>query len=1443
MELKIYDKANNLRLTASPNTSSSVTEEIGGECSVSASFTHTEYIPLDVDDYIELEGVRYKVKSRYRPKQKNTQTYEYSVKFYAPIHDAEDTLMLFQEGGTTSEFSYDGGPREHLQLWIDNMNRRAGGNLWSIGTVITADNKTIDYRNVKCWDAAFGSNGIAATFETEMWADGYAINLCKAERGEMVELGYLQGLTNLAQEDNGEVKFFTRLFPLGSTRNIDATKYGYSRLQLPDRSIYVDKNVDLYGVKEETEETAFSEIYPKYIGTVSSVRTEEKTSEEGRKYTVYYFKDNGMNWNPKDYEIPDLDYMLKFQTGELAGRGTDGSFQAAWHEDTREWEIINVYPDDTTQIPGGAIIPQPGDKYIPWNFAMPQEYITAAEQAYKQAVDDFLNTYSFDPNKYTGTTDRNYIEKNNTPLRIGWNVRLLSEQYFGTTGGYKDTRVTKVQRKLNDLCQATITCSDEVGTGWKSSVDNSLNSLRYEVARQAEQTMIDIIKTSDNKTPSDYNVLSALKAIGMFLRKDKPDSTNFLMRLLGGLISDNIESQDFSSGPFGSGFVVKRDPKTGKSYIEADEIYIRLKAYFDTMEVKHLSHVGGRVVLSPASMECTRVEVISTDMDALYDYNGDPLYDAESSRLYALKTGTRSVSVYRCYFKQSDDTKEIVNEFAVDDLAQCREFNVKENVSQNVYNQYYWRRVVAVGKDYIDLSADDCDAGSLEPKAGDTIVTVGNKTNEARQHVVFLSSYDDDAPCIKLYSGINDYSMLNKEVTVISPNADKNVFTGKVVIKPGSSGFNNFEDGPDFDAINADIEEANKNAQQAINTAENADRAVGDLNDYVDGAFADGIISESEAKAIEKYINTVNNTKQEVDATYSKLYNNAYLTGTAKDGLSKSKTSFDTATSNLISSINTAISDGKTTQKEKEDVDSKFNLFNTAYANFATAIETANKAIQDEIKKQASDEAKENALTEINKVSEEYKEDIAEKLGYGNYKELEAFASRGETIISGGSINTKLINATLIVTSALIANAIKSKELNVNDNFIVKTDGSVDLEGIIRSKGINTELVLSDGYMRIMYNNNEVLRLSVNESTGLPELNMSYQGKTLYATPSVLSFGMGGGQFLRLDPAEIGSGVIMKDSENRLYLATQTYQYITVYLRVSPEGAGKTSPFNGGSIRLIGSSETISAIANEGYEFERWSDGGAQTHTVSWTDGSSITAYFTKKEVIQYKLTVAAMAGGTVSPSGINYYNAGTKVQITAKPNAGYIFNGWLPTTYGSSETIEVIMDAEKGFIASFKKIEENFGEELLPSWSNNSYWDNNSDAKVTVSTSDVTIGSASNNLSSPTGFVIFGVGYLQNKLKSGKKYRLTFECYPLSTTDGANAIISSVGKLNKSQNNADSDISDNVIYGEKAYSGKWNTFTLDMTMKSTSDAEHGVLFYGINGSIEVRNISLKELL
>ena len=550
MELKIYNQDNELKLTVSPNTSSTVTEEVMGEYAVSVGFTHTEFVMLDVNDYIDIDGIRNRIMAQYRPKQKNTQTYEYSVKFYAPIHQAENTLMLFTpDNEMTSEFAYDGGPREHLQLWIDNMNRIAGVNVWKIGTVISGENKVIEYKNLNCWDAAFGSNGIAAAFDTEMWADGYYINLCKAERGERIDLGYLQGFTSLQQEENGEVRFFTRLFPLGSTRNIDASKYGHARLQLPGGVKFVDKNVYLYGVKEGFEEEAFAEIYPKYIGTVQSVRTQDLTSTEGRPYTVYFIKDTAINFNPNDYEIPQYTKMIAFQTGELAGRGDDkGSFQANWHEDTKEWEIINTYPDEETQIPGGLIIPKAGDTYIPWNFSMPDSYIESAELAYLEAVNNFLDEYSFDTNKYSGQTDRNHIENNGIKLMIGLNVRLQSDTYF--PGGYKDTRITKVVRQLNDLYQATVTCTDKVGDGWKKSVDNSISSLKYEVAKSLEQTIIDIIKTGDMRSPSDYNVLSSLRSLATFLRKDKSDTMPFLLTLLQGAV---FGKDGFAEGLLGFG--------------------------------------------------------------------------------------------------------------------------------------------------------------------------------------------------------------------------------------------------------------------------------------------------------------------------------------------------------------------------------------------------------------------------------------------------------------------------------------------------------------------------------------------------------------------------------------------------------------------------------------------------------------------------------------------------------------------------------------------------------------------------------------------------------------------------------------------------------------------------------------------------------------------------
>lgn len=573
MELKIYNQSGALKLIVSTSSSSTWNQELMREDAVSASFTHPFYVPLDVNDYVMLEGVKFSIKKEYKPKQKNMQTYSYNVKFYAPIHDAEQVMYLnLTDGQYDVQFSLDGSPREHLKKWVDNMNRIYGREVWSMGDVVVSANQTIEYNNLTCWDAL---TSIAEAFETEWWADGFTMNLSRCERGERVELGYLKGLTSLTQSENSDdVKFFTRLIPLGSTKNIDRSRYGYTRLQLPDKSTYVDRNTQ-YGLYEYVEEAAFAEIFPHYTGTVSEVRAEEKTGDDKKPFTVYYFKDSGMAFDPCENEIGGLVKHVSFQTGDLAGR----DFEANYNSETKEWEIINIYPDEEIQIPGGNLIPRVGDTYIPWNFRMPTEYEVQAELDYKAAVDDFLKKYSDDIAIYGGETDYIHIDKNSVPLVVGQNVRLLSAEYFGEVG-YRDSRMTKVVRKLDNLSIATIQCTNQVGKGWKSQVDSSLAGLKYVVAKQQEEAVLDILRSWDTREVTDYRLMSALRIIKEISKRAisriSPDTAQELITFLKGIKTfDSIDLGNFVTGMLGGTGASVYFDRNQKTVLEIDKILAR----------------------------------------------------------------------------------------------------------------------------------------------------------------------------------------------------------------------------------------------------------------------------------------------------------------------------------------------------------------------------------------------------------------------------------------------------------------------------------------------------------------------------------------------------------------------------------------------------------------------------------------------------------------------------------------------------------------------------------------------------------------------------------------------------------------------------------------------------------------------------------------------------
>lgn len=147
--------------------------------------------------------------------------------------------------------------------------------------------------------------------------------------------------------------------------------------------------------------------------------------------------------------------------------------------------------------------------------------------------------------------------------------------------------------------------------------------------------------------------------------------------------------------------------------------------------------------------------------------------------------------------------------------------------------------------------------------------------------------------------------------------------------------------------------QAQSSADNAQSAAQAAQTSVTNLSNYIDGAFKDGVISESEASAIATYINTINANKQAIDGTYAKLYANTYLAASGKTAL---KTAYDNVSAKiktLLYAINTAIADGAVTDTEKTSVDSDFAAFNTAYNSFSTAVEAANKSIQDVLKSYA----------------------------------------------------------------------------------------------------------------------------------------------------------------------------------------------------------------------------------------------------------------------------------------------------------------------------------------------------------------------------------------------------------------------------------------------------------------------------------------------------------
>lgn len=267
-----------------------------------------------------------------------------------------------------------------------------------------------------------------------------------------------------------------------------------------------------------------------------------------------------------------------------------------------------------------------------------------------------------------------------------------------------------------------------------------------------------IIKSGDNTEPTESNVFSARRTLLNFLRKDDEDTTEFLLRLLGGIISPFIESPDFISGVLGAGFSIKQNANK-QSVAEFDKLIVRLKATFQMLEILKTELGGSDMLFNSSGARIKITEVERLDQEAFF-ITGDKAYFSDEDEIYFS-------GIFRCYFL-SDDTEEAVeNLFKSGDFAQSKSFNIKEGVYENVGNHYWWRKVVGVGDDYIELSTVDMDSGSDDPKEGDVVVQLGNDKDQDRQNAIIISAFGENAPYISMLQGIDSYSLSDKAIFTV----------------------------------------------------------------------------------------------------------------------------------------------------------------------------------------------------------------------------------------------------------------------------------------------------------------------------------------------------------------------------------------------------------------------------------------------------------------------------------------------------------------------------------------------------------------------------------------------------------------------------------------------------------------------------------------------------
>jgi hypothetical protein len=735
-DIEIKGKSGNVILQTGFSNDAARKKELMKENCAILTFNLNSYLEFPKGSYIIYNEEKLYIRTEQKPEEKSLQEYHYELKFEAIEMFFQDFIMFYtRQGMLEAEWTLTSDAASFFKIAIDNIQRFFNDTRWKVGTVQPTEIKTITFNGESIFDAL---TMIAEAYNAEWHVTDYAINLVsKLEYGSEVVLEKDVHLKEMNRSDGDNSNYCTRLYPFGSTKNLPSNYRNTEEGQVVDGVVQrrlrlpagIGDHIDAFQNMSNDDVIEgikfFEEIYPKRVGKITGVRVEERKNEDGTPFIVYFFKDNELNFNT-EYILPGLTLMLSFSSGRLNGR----DFELAYHNDSKEFEIINQ--TEGVIVPNASLKPEIGNEYILYNFDIKMVsdiYVPAAEQELLTESKKWLEYNSKDTSVYTCSTNPIQCRNEGLDFEIGQKVSLRSIMF---KEGKRSSRITGYEKKLYDKYECTYIIGDSSKYSRLETIEKSISQLEYaeKIYLSSGGNGVYLIKEFDSTQPTDFNTYSSKRLKKEFLSKKTNDTAAGLITFLQGarfgdeeeakidalgkaefenaVIRDGVNSPVFRDGFSGEGF--RLWTKDGLASLTLDKLTVRQTMSVFELLINKIRSTGGQIIVSAANGKIKTVEPVD--------------------KYYSI-------------------TFEDENMFVEGDLMRCATFKGGQEY------RGYWVEVTARTGNGILILKSEFDSWKSNPEPGDECVLMGNTTNSLRQNLIHISATEDGQPRIDVLNGVH----------------------------------------------------------------------------------------------------------------------------------------------------------------------------------------------------------------------------------------------------------------------------------------------------------------------------------------------------------------------------------------------------------------------------------------------------------------------------------------------------------------------------------------------------------------------------------------------------------------------------------------------------------------------------------------------------------------